>query len=89
MNLNEETNGGHIFTGFQWQKNGDDMGGETGAYLHLASPPLTDDYGVKLTVEGQTQAVPACPQQFVTVTRVSSTAGIRAYPNPASGQLTG
>ncbi|GHV65428.1 hypothetical protein FACS1894199_06070 [Bacteroidia bacterium] len=90
VNLNEETNGGHTFTAFQWQRNDVDIAGETDAYLHLTTAPLsTDRYGVALTVEGQPQAVPACPQQFVAVTRVSSTAGIKVYPNPVvNGRFT-
>ncbi|GHT14432.1 hypothetical protein AGMMS4956_12230 [Bacteroidia bacterium] len=89
VNLNEQTNGGYTFTGFQWQQNGVDIDGATGAYLHLTTPPLaTDSFGVALTIKGQTQALPACPQQFVPLQKVN-TASIRAYPNPASnGQLT-
>ncbi|GHT10834.1 hypothetical protein AGMMS4956_02960 [Bacteroidia bacterium] len=88
VNLNEKTNGGYTFTGFQWQQNGTDIDGATGAYLYLSTPPLaTDSFGVALTIEGQTQALPACPQQFVPLKKIN--ASLRAYPNPASnGQLT-
>ncbi|GHT73869.1 hypothetical protein FACS189456_4770 [Bacteroidia bacterium] len=86
VNLNEKENGGYSFTDFQWQKNGTDIDGATGAYLHLTTPPLaTDSFGVVLTLNGK--AVTACPQQFVPIKKINSS--LRAYPNPVvNGQLT-
>jgi hypothetical protein len=86
VNLNTATNGGYVFTGFQWMKNGRPMAGETTPYLYLSAPPaVSDRYNVLLTAGGQTLSV--CRDvQFTPA--AAPPAGLLAYPNPARHAIT-
>jgi hypothetical protein len=82
VNLNTSTNGGYIFTSFQWTKDGDPIAGETGSYIKFPNPS-PGSYGVILVGNGKKTSV--CP---VRMTGTRSTRGLTAYPNPASDNIT-
>jgi hypothetical protein len=80
VNLKEMADKGYDISEFQWRKNGDDIVGATGAYLHLNTSVLdVNAYSVALRIDGQT--IPVCQKKFATFSKVNAT-GIRAYPNP-------
>jgi hypothetical protein len=87
VNLNPATNGGFTFSAFQWQKNGANIDGETGAYLYLSDAFFaTDECTVTLTTDDG-QILPACskPGQLPAP---GSESALKAYPNPAQSSLT-
>jgi hypothetical protein len=87
VNLNPTTNGGFTFSAFQWQKNGVNISGETGAYLHLPNTPIAvDEYTVTLTTSDG-QILPTCAKPVqLPVQGLEST--LKAYPNPARSSVT-
>jgi hypothetical protein len=86
VNLNTSTNGGYIFTGFQWTKNGQPIANETGPYLYFSSPPpASARYNVLLTTNRQT--LPVCSELQITRAEAQP-AGLLAYPNPARHTVT-
>jgi len=48
--LNQQNNGGYVFTGYQWYRNGQLMSGQTASYIYVAPNILTcgDKYSVEL-----------------------------------------
>jgi 3D (Asp-Asp-Asp) domain-containing protein len=87
VNLNPNTNGGYVFTGFQWTKNGQPVANETGPYLYFPTPPpATDRYNVWLTTDNG-QTLSTCSAIQITSAAVPP-AGLLAYPNPARYAVT-
>ena len=82
VNLNTSTNGGYIFSSFQWTKDGNPIEGATGSYIQFSNPS-PGSYGVILVGNGKKTFV--CP---VYTTGTRSMRGLTAYPNPVSDNLT-
>jgi hypothetical protein len=87
VNMNPNTNGGYVFTGFQWIKNGQPVTNETGPYLYFPTPmPDSDRYNVWLTTNNG-QTLPVC-HEIRRTSAATPQAGLLAYPNPARHIVT-
>jgi ribosomal 50S subunit-recycling heat shock protein len=77
-------NGGYVFVSYQWQKDGVNIPGETSGNIYF--PDETKDYTAQYSVLLTTnngQEMRSCPVNLRTIE-----AGLRAFPNPASGNVT-
>ncbi|MDR0833046.1 MAG: T9SS type A sorting domain-containing protein [Candidatus Symbiothrix sp.] len=81
---NPAKNGGYTFTSYQWQKNGEDMQGETAGNLYItdAIKDYTTEYSVVVTTSTG-ELLQSCPVKLKEVT-----ATLKSYPNPTSGLIT-
>ncbi|MDR2223909.1 MAG: T9SS type A sorting domain-containing protein [Flavobacteriaceae bacterium] len=85
VNKNTSTNGGYLFTGYQWYRNGEviskkqtySAGGEVGAILDAGA-----EYHVELTLYDGRKIV-SCP----IVIASKSKAGLVVYPNPVNKSI--
>jgi hypothetical protein len=84
VNNNSATNGGYTFTGYQWQKNGIDISGETAGSLYFGNGNLdyNAEYSVLLTASTG-QRVQTCPVKLQV-----GNPELQSYPNPTSGIVT-
>jgi hypothetical protein len=85
VNLNTATNGGYVFTDFQWTKNGKPVPGAATPYLYLTAPSSDfDRYNVLLTTGGKT--LPVC--RGTQARPVKTQTALLVYPNPARHTVT-
>ncbi|MDR0228057.1 MAG: GEVED domain-containing protein [Flavobacteriaceae bacterium] len=85
VNKNTSTNGGYVFTGYQWYKNGEvigkkqtySAGGEVGAILESGA-----EYHVELTLYDGRKIV-SCP----IVVAAKAKTGLVVYPNPVNKSI--
>jgi hypothetical protein len=77
-------NGGYVFISYQWQKDGVNIPGETSGNIYFPdeAKDYTAQYSVLLTTNNG-QEMQSCPVNLRTIE-----GGLRAFPNPTSGNVT-